>query len=59
MTSEYYVLKVLDQTHNVQTRSNANTAHVANASADLPSFNHVCVCLCVRVIANVGDTVFA
>ena len=41
----------LDRTHNVRTCSNANIAHVANASADLRSFNHVCVRL--RVLAIV------
>ena len=36
-------MKVLYRTHNVRTRSNENIAHVANASADLRSFNRVCV----------------
>ena len=40
-------------------RSNANIAHVANASVDLRSFNHVCMRLRVRAIANVCDSAFA
>ena len=41
---------------NVRTCSNANISHAANASADLRSFNRVC--MYVRAIANVCDSVF-
>ena len=37
---------------NVQ-RSNANIAHVANASTDLHSFNRVCVCVRLRTFVMV------
>ena len=49
----YYVLKVLERT-----RSNPNIAHIANASANLRSFNRVSMRFRVRAIANVCNSTF-
>ena len=57
-----YILKVSDRTRNVQTRSNANSAYAANASADLHRLImfacmcdyklQECVCRSLRAIAS-------